>query len=312
MAHTMQNKVVLLFGAGASKGATHILPYDPPLGIEVYDRLAECFPKEWGPGSQLSRYSEGLRQNFEKTMFDEVCFWNPSLSILEWQRSMALYFSRFTPEPAGEDLYSKLLLFLRDRGKIRDVVFASVNYDCIFEQAAYRLGLQVDYSGGEARENVIRVLKVHGSCNFITENIERLRPYLKSSNSAIECKIDYLQPVGIEQVLTSKFSNPYAPYYPVMSLYSFGKNSIVAGGKIQEIRNAWYQYVLNTSLVAIIGVSPNKDDSHIWKPMQDTSAKLFYIGSQCHFKKWQVANPNFKYVGERFNEAFDSFLGLLH
>jgi hypothetical protein len=47
-------------GAGASKGAGHILPYDHPLGTEVYDRLAEHFPTEWGLGYQLSRYSEGL------------------------------------------------------------------------------------------------------------------------------------------------------------------------------------------------------------------------------------------------------------
>ena len=68
----MAKDLVYLFGAGASKGARHILPYDPPLGVKVYDHLAEHFPAEWGPGSRLNRYSEGLRYNFEETMLSRT------------------------------------------------------------------------------------------------------------------------------------------------------------------------------------------------------------------------------------------------
>ena len=82
----MSDELFFLFGAGASKGAGHTLPCDPPLGVEVYDRLLDRYPEVWGSGSHLARYSEALRQDFEKTMFDEVTLWDPSLSVLEWQR----------------------------------------------------------------------------------------------------------------------------------------------------------------------------------------------------------------------------------
>jgi hypothetical protein len=270
--------------------------------------VAEHFPKEWGPGSHLSRYSEGFRKDFEKTMFDEVCRWNPSLSILEWYRSMALYFSRFTPDPTGEDLYSRLLWSLRDKGKIRDVVFASLNYDCIFEQAAYRLGLKVDYSGEEPQGDIYPVLKIHGSCNFITDNLQQMKAYLSSPGHYLGCGMNYLQLTNLENILQSKFTDYFGSYYPVMSLYSFGKNSIVAGTRMQKIRNTWHQRVVNASLVAVIGVRPNREDSHIWTPIHETSARLLYIGSKEHFNEWQVANHNFKHLGEKFDETFNSLV----
>jgi hypothetical protein len=221
---------------------------------------------------------------------------------------MALYFSRFTPDPTGEDLYSKLLSFLRDTGKIRDVVFASLNYDCIFEQAANRLGLQVDYSGEEPQGNIIPVLKIHGSCNFITDNLQQMRAYLSSPGNYLGCGMDYLPLTDLENRLQSKFSGYIGLYYPVMSLYSLGKNIIAAGTRIQKIRNSWHQHVLSSSLMAIIGVRPNQEDYHIWTPIQETSARLLYIGSKEHLNEWKVANRNFEFIGTTFDKAFDSLL----
>jgi hypothetical protein len=305
----MTNQIVFLFGAGASKGAGHILPYDPPLGTELYGRLEERFLKEWGPGSRLGQYALGLRQNFEKTMFNEVCRWNPSINILEWQRKMALYFSSFGLDSTGEDLYSKLLSSLRDMGIIRKSIFGSLNYDCVLEQAAYELGLQVNYSCGETENNTLCILKVHGSCNFITEDIKQMRRYLTNAYSHINCGMNCLRPVDVEKALEQRFSDSNASYYPVMSLYSFGKNSLVAGPRIQEIRNTWRQCVSSASVVAIIGVSPNCEDTHIWNPIKETSAaKLFYIGSQGHFESWAQGNSNFRFLAETFKEALESLL----
>ena len=298
----MANQVVFLFGAGASNGVGHILPCAPPLGRYIYDKLAECFPEEWGPGSQLACYSAGLRQDFEKTMFNQVCFWNSSLAILEWQQQMAVYFSRFTPDSTGEDLYSRLLSFLRDTGKIRNTIFASLNYDCIFEQAAYKLGFQVDYSCGETEDNAIRVFKVHGSCNFITGDIGQWKQHLTNPNSHLNCRMNCLRPVDVEKTLESNFSDVNAFYYPVMSLYSFGKDSLVSGTRIQEIRNAWRRCVSNASVVVIIGVRPNSEDTHVWIPIMETPAKPFYIG----FDSWAPANSRFKFLGKTFEKGFDN------
>ena len=105
--------IAFLFGAGASKGALHVDPSDPPVGNELYDRLAQGFPREWGPGSTLGQHCEGFRNDFEKTLSKEVSLRYPALSILEWMRPMSLYFSRFSPDNSRDDLYSRLLLCLQ-------------------------------------------------------------------------------------------------------------------------------------------------------------------------------------------------------
>jgi hypothetical protein len=40
--------IVILFGAGASYGAGHVLPQVPPLGPNLYDALAAQYPDKWG------------------------------------------------------------------------------------------------------------------------------------------------------------------------------------------------------------------------------------------------------------------------
>jgi hypothetical protein len=136
---TMVDRLIFIFGAGASKGAgqgKHILPCDPPLGPELYGKLGERFPVELGRGSRLWQYKDGLEQDFEKTMANKVSLENPTLDILTWQRKMALYFGSFTLDSTGDDLYSRLLLFLLKTGNIENSAFASLNYECTFEQAA--------------------------------------------------------------------------------------------------------------------------------------------------------------------------------
>src|SRR5580704_2908192 len=65
--------IVFLFGAGASRGAAagHVLPASPPLMTELYDRLAQRFPSEWGPSSDRAARAGRYRENFEKA-FTEI------------------------------------------------------------------------------------------------------------------------------------------------------------------------------------------------------------------------------------------------
>src|SRR6266850_95352 len=126
----MTNQIVFLFGAGASKGATHIQPYCPPLMRELYDELAKYDPTEWGPTRPLSEYADRFRKDFEAT-FSEVVLRIPkddtaprvtldSLTMLELQRPLALYFSQFSLDSSKLDYYSKLLASLHAAGRIPD------------------------------------------------------------------------------------------------------------------------------------------------------------------------------------------------
>jgi len=74
--------------------------------------------------------------------------------------------------------------------------------------------------------------------------------------------------------------------------------------KIQELRNLSAQVISDASVVIIIGVRPNKEDSHIWGPIQNTSANLNYIGSKNHFKDWKSENSKLSFVAETFEGGF--------
>ena len=176
----MTTQFAFLLGAGASKASgMHVKPCTPPLMRELYDELARFFRKEWGPGSFFARYADQFRKDFEQT-FTEVVLKNtneyalsgPALSLLEGQRPLALYFSRFVLDRTRMDCYSKLLDALGRSGNIPHTIFGSLNYDCLFEQAAGILDLRIDYKWSNAVDS-IRVAKLHGSSNFIAQIDQR-------------------------------------------------------------------------------------------------------------------------------------------
>jgi hypothetical protein len=311
----MVNQIVFLFGAGASKGATHILPYCPPLMRELYDELAKYDPDEWGPASQLSAYADKFRRDFEAT-FSEVVLKIPrddtaprttsdSLTLLEKQRVLARYFSQFSLDPSSMNYYSKLLAALDAAGWIPDCLFASLNYDCLFEQAGHQLGLPVDYLCSESKS--IRVAKLHGSCNFITKSLPGYgQAMLTSSGQRYESALDFLSPMDIEKILKEKFSNPAC--HPVMSQVSPGKEQIVAPVKIQKMRNSWSQALPSAKHFVIIGISYNRNDTHVVKPIRDTRAKILCIGDKDNFKKWHAENENFEHIEETFEKGFEPLI----
>ena len=61
--------IVILFGAGASYGAGHVLPQVPPLGPNLYDALAAQYPDKWGSESHLGKMWAG---NYAMTL-SELC-----------------------------------------------------------------------------------------------------------------------------------------------------------------------------------------------------------------------------------------------
>src|SRR5439155_25174237 len=125
------------------------------LMCELYDELMMFFQKERGLRSffvdqimkAFEQYPDQFRNNFEQTFTkvilkttNEYALSAPALSLLEAQRPLALYFSRFVLAPTRMDYYSKLLDALDRSGNIPHTVFGSLNYDCLFEQAASHFG----------------------------------------------------------------------------------------------------------------------------------------------------------------------------
>ena len=67
----------------------------------LYDELANCSPKDWGAGTEMAAHSDAFRENFEEAFYNIVLTFNggiprgSALVLLEKQRPLALYFSRF-------------------------------------------------------------------------------------------------------------------------------------------------------------------------------------------------------------------------
>lgn len=312
----MANKIVFLFGAGASNGAIRVDPYCPPLMRELYDELAKCYPNEWGLTSRLSPHADQFRDNFEAT-FSEVVLKIPkdsappfmvdSLTLLEKQRLLAKYFSQFVLHSNGMDLYTKLLISLSNAGQILDCLIATLNYDCLVEQAADRIGLRVDYLCTERKS--VRVAKLHGSCNFITKRLSQHgRAMLASSGLHYEIDVDFLPAVNVKDALSQRLCGPQVEYLPVMSQVSPGKEHFVAPGKIQQIRNAWSGALSTTTTLVIIGVAHNRNDRHVVEPIRQTRAKIFYVGDNCNFIKWQAENKAFEHVEQKFEHGFKGII----
>src|SRR5208282_5526014 len=140
------NRIAFLLGAGASLGAGHTLPTRPPLGNELYDALAREYPGTWGPESIIGcKYADQLSANIEETFANEICRWYPALHVLEWYRDMARFFAKFSLDGTGQDLYTRLLEFLKSTDMLLAATFASLNYDCLLELAAVGLGSNVNY-----------------------------------------------------------------------------------------------------------------------------------------------------------------------
>ena len=267
--------IVILFGAGASHRATHVLPQAPPLGNGLYDALAALYPKEWGSESHLGKmWATQLRDDFERAMSEEVLPKVCSLSLLEWHRRVAEFFAGYHLDGDGRDMYSLLLSGLESSGLLKRLTLGSLNYDCLLEEAIIGLGLSTDYMlDDRARQGSIPLVKPHGSCNFITGNLFWKRAYLTNENaSSIECDFTALPVRALKDGLLERFSTYEPALSPVLGLYSPDKPSMVAPAKLQNLRNTLAERIKRATALALIGLRPNLRDPHLWEPVAQSQA----------------------------------------
>jgi len=313
----MTKDIVFLFGAGASYGAGEVLPYSPPLMRDLYDELAQHFPGQWGPESQLASYAERFRNNFETTFYEEVltfCKGVPradSLSLLEKQIPLALYFSKFTVHEEGRDYYSRLLRSIkRDAAyDLERCLFCSINYDCLFEQAACVLGLKVSYSCDQALPDTIPILKLHGSCNFVTSRLsQRDRCTLSCQGVHFEIALSILEPVAFQEKLARAVSGSSPDHLPVMSQVSPHKELFVAPAQVQKSWHEWTEAISSSTTIVIIGVSFNPNDKHVVKPIAEASSRLLYIGDSNSFGEWKRVHSNSEHINETLHNGYEALL----
>ncbi len=175
---TGEEHLLLVIGAGATKGAREIL--SPPLGGElktfVQDELQgreSCLP-EHGLDSTLQFLRVSSECNWEKLIENEICNYNKTKkyahikTIENLNRALVFSFCNSDVFKKGEDLYSKLVMKLGNNTKISVV---SLNYDILFEQAA-NTQKNIHYVGTNSNstpvsdKSSIYLYKPHGSIGF--------------------------------------------------------------------------------------------------------------------------------------------------
>jgi hypothetical protein len=259
---------VVLFGAGASFGSVDVLPYVPPLG----NGARGLFARLDAAGGVASTFSEELkalfRSDFEKGMAEYSRLANGN--IMTFQRELAAYFASFEPGPANQ--YRRLI----DALGVRRVIYSSLNYDLLFELSAASLGYGTTSYGLGAPPPSLRLLKLHGSCNFW--------PDLKGATfnnctfaGAREAEID-APIIPLDREATLLRCRTEDSIAPAVAVYAEGKSIRVGPAFVAQHQRQWAAAVRAARAVFVIGVRVHLVDHHIWGPLATSRAPVTYFG----------------------------------
>jgi hypothetical protein len=299
--------LVVLFGAGASYGSGNVVPYSPPLGDGLFDDLARRDPGGWGalPGELQGEF----KLDFEKGMLSLVEKHSHAVGPL--MRVMTAYFASFRLDGSGLDLYSRLLSGLgRNLGHI---LFSSLNYECLFEIAVSMRGLTNEYfSDGPVSAGHVRISKLHGSCNFRAPGIRVAPRGVSYAGSGVSFTPGALEAVSPQDAIAAVQGDGL---YSAMCLYTVHKPIQIGTEVIRGMQEAWANSVRSAEKVIVIGTRPHDEDRHLWEPLADTDAALYFVGNRESFNEWVRRSgrsaTKSHLLAPRFGDAVADIHGLL-
>ncbi len=297
-----QRDIVFLFGAGASYGAGSILPERPPLGKELFRELVRVYPLSWGslPNDIQKQFST---DDFEIGMQYLENTFGMKLNSLMWE--MGLYFAQFYPVNQSS-LYCRLLQFLKESNLLNRIVLSSLNYECILDFSLQTHNIPFVYDNQLSKEH-LPLLKPHGGCNFFSTAFSG--PH--NPNNAIRAAFrgfPIQSYADREQILNNLLCD--SPLAPLMSLIMPTK-PMEHYSDWWHIRGQWAEYIERCRYIYCIGVHPNADvDDHIWGPLMNTQATLYYVGKEEPFADWVSKHKpkNSVLLGEYFGVAYTGLI----
>ena len=280
-------EALVLFGAGASAycGPTlhltldgKVTPRCPPLGVGdngLFRRMSE----EGNVSCLLLRPIANIfERDFEIGMaiLEE---WPENIQH-QFIRDISLHLARYTPASQA-NLYLKLL----DDQSLRSnkVLFSSLNYDILFECAALSYGLIPEYKPDDVeRVGTIRILKLHGSCNFIPNpgenkvsgNIATGSSYAARGFSG-NFRID--TPFTFEDISAWLKDPGNAAFSPITAVYAKGKPFLFNQAAFERLHRYWTSATLTAKNIYIVGVRYSPEDTHIWDPILSTNAAVHIV-----------------------------------
>jgi hypothetical protein len=295
----MALKVVFLFGAGASYGSFGMKNI-PPLGIQLFNELVREYPSTWG---KLPSNLSGL---FKKDVeFGMGKWYEDSKNLAPLLKDMTRYFSKFRIDYPHQNFYWKLFTKYLNELDSNQILLSTINYECLIEYALFLNKRKPGY--WESHEG-IRLLKLHGSCNFIipmTKGKMKIK-YDKFTN--FDFNFDIISPENVNR----EMDNNGLP--AAMSIYAKGKEINIARNYIKKLVDEFQNAVQSAEIIVIIGIKPNSDDTHIWDCIINSNANLYYVGNRKLFDKLVKKNRKDKIskcLSRTFESGFDKICNTL-
>jgi hypothetical protein len=293
---------LILLGAGASFGSGDVQPRCPPLGNGP-DGLFARLEAAGGQAATLPADLKSLfRTDFEKGMAQFYEYADGD--IMRFQREMAAYLAEFSP--GRENAYIRLIKTIGPRR----AVYASLNYDLLFELAAASLGL-ITYYGTEPSARAVRLLKFHGSSNFwpdIPVGMIRNNTFKRSGRADIQAPI---KPLNQEQTLhRCREEDSVAP---AIAMYAEGKAVKVSPDYVERQQELWKAAIRDASRVFVVGVRVHNADVHVWGELASARASVTYFGQewdQQPYEQWASENSkkNAYFIKASFQDCIE-FIG---
>lgn len=290
---------VILLGAGASYGSGDVEPHQPPLGngpdglfarLEAAGGLAASLPSDL---KSLFRadFEQGMAKFYEYADGD----------IMRFQREMAAYLAQFTPGKANA--YIRLI---RTVGP-RRAIYASLNYDLLFELAAGSLNFNTHYSI-EPVATGIRLVKPHGSSNFwpdIPVGMLRGSTVRRSGRADVQASI---RPLNQEETLhRCTVEDSLAP---AIAMYAEGKAVKISPDYVERQQELWRSAVRGASRIYVVGVRVHHLDVHVWGELGRARAPVTYFGREWdreQYEEWRNGNgkKHAYFIEATFNECIE-------
>jgi hypothetical protein len=90
-------------------------------------------------------------------------------------------------------------------------------------------------------------------------------------------------------------------------MFTLNKPSQISPHIFAEFQRKWAEIVKSAEKIILIGIRPHVADIHIWQPLEETKAKLYFTGSKEKFDEWSKSRKKGKsfFLGGTFKSAGD-------
>lgn len=287
---------IVLFGAGASYGCGGVAPAPPPIGGSLFPALRRLYANWRSIPREIATLFE---RHFETGMAEVIE--KHGFAVGPLMQEMARFFAIFHIQNQSQNLYVELLKRAHRRS---DIIWSTLNYECLLELAAAHLTWPVAYFADpvEITERAVPVWKLHGSCNFKITGLEATRGVSYSGTGVVFG--GSIQPIDPGQVSAHYSGN--TALYPAMALYAAGKPISMSPSPIQDAQRRWNEHVRESDRVLIIGVRPYPADKHLWTSLAETPAEVAVVGSHKQYEAWAKAHRAdgvVRILGDKWLEA---------